>query len=414
VPSVIRRVLLIPSWYPSEDRPVGGIFVEDQAKVLSERFDVLVFTQRIYGWRDVLQGRIPTDVGFAYREGVRMYVQRVFLPPSLPIRASTAYQFARASAAMAAITRNWGKPDIVHPHVVLPCGWIGARLGRALGVPVVMTEHTGPFSAHLTSASHRTLVAETLKSCATVIAVSPSLASQIGQVAPLLPVEVIGNVIPTRFFQLAESATAAGSPGAPLRLLSVSLLTREKGYEYLLRSARLLIDGGFRKFELHIGGDGPDKPRLETMIRELRLEKTCHLLGALKRTEVRDWMQRCDVFVLPSLAETFGVVIGEAMACGKPVLATHCGGADFQVTPATGVLVAPGDSSALAAGIRVLDAKRSEFTPETIRDTVARRFGESAFLESITRRYQEAASGVASPGHETNCNTSASRGANEA
>jgi len=397
---------------------VNGVFVEDQAKVLSERFDVLVFTQRIYDWRDALRGRIPSGTGFVMREGVRVYEQKVFIPPGLSrraalayrfqhfsgqsasetssgfsLRAEMAYRFERARAAMVSITRSWGVPEILHTHTVLPGGWIGTRLGRALNVPVVLTEHTGPFSAHLTSDSQQVLVKETLQSCAKVIAVSPSLAHQIEQVDPLVPIEILGNVIPTRFFYPAESLPAADSQGALLLLFSVSLLTREKGYEYLLRAARMLIDNGFQRFELHIGGDGPDKPRLESLIRDLNLQDVCRLLGMLRRDKVRDWMRRCDLFVLPSMAETFGVVIGEAMACGKPVLSTHCGGADFQVLPETGILVAPGDASALADGIKRLASERLRYSPEVIRDAVVRRFGEAAFLEEITRKYHDAISG---------------------
>ena len=390
MPSAIRRVLLIPSWYPTPELPVNGVFVEDQAKVLSERFDVLVFTQRLYGLRDALRGRIPPERGFLQHEGVRVYEQRVFLPPKLSPRAAIAYRFERLRAAVGALTRSWGRPDIIHPHAVLPGGWIGARLGRALNVPVVLTEHTGPFTAHLTSPSHRSLVKETLQSSAKVIAVSPWLAQQIEQVEPSLSIDIVGNVIPTRFFQPAAEVPTARLEKGPLRLFSVSLLTKEKGYDHLLRAVRLLRDSAFRPFELEIGGDGPDKPRLEALIRDLRLEDTCSLLGMLKRHEVRDRMQGCDVFVLPSLAETFGVVIGEAMACGKPIVATHCGGADFQVTAETGVLVAPGDANALADGIRKLEAQSSRYAPATIRATVERRFGEAAFLESITQKYHDA------------------------
>jgi glycosyltransferase involved in cell wall biosynthesis len=369
---------------------VNGVFIEDQAKVLSERFDVLVFRQSVYGWRDVLRGRMPTAAGFTWREGIRVYEQKIFLPPRLSLRAAMTYRFARAKAAMVAINRDWGAPEIIHSHVVLPAGWVGARLGRALGVPVVLTEHTGPFSLHLSSNSRRALVIEALRSCAKVIAVSPFLANQIQEVGASVPIDIVGNVIPTRFFSLAEGQATVTSDEAPLRLFSASLLTKDKGYEYLLSAARMLTDSGFTRFELHIGGDGPDMRRLKALIRHYRLQDSCRMLGMLKREEVRDWMQRCDIFVLPSPAETFGVVIGEAMACGKPVVATHCGGADFQVTPETGVLVRPRDADALADGIRKLAAKHSKHSPATIRNAVVARFGEAAFLESITRRYQDA------------------------
>ncbi|HWF62335.1 MAG TPA: glycosyltransferase [Nitrospira sp.] len=381
--------MLIPSWYPGSADPVNGIFVEDQAEVLAERFEVLVFVQRIYGWRQVAQGRLPSRAGFAMRRGIRLYEQSIVLPPRLPYRAVAAYLLRRARAAMQTILHEWGSPDIIHPHVVLPGGWVGTRLGRLLNVPVVLTEHTGPFSAHLTSSSRRALVRETLRASNRVIAVSPSLSDQINAVDPLLKIEVLGNVIPTRFFFPVEGDTS--EKGTPLRLFSASLLTKGKGYEYLLRAARMLLDAGFHRFQLVIGGDGPDRPRLDAMITELNLRENCSMVGMLTRDELRDRMRRSDLFVFPSLAETFGMVIGEAMACGKPVLATHCGGADFQVTPKTGLLVKPGSAEALAEGVRHFAEKRSEYSAAGIHAAVAERFGETAFLDAVTCIYHDVA-----------------------
>ncbi len=388
---MIRRVLLISAWYPSDDSDVSGVFVEDQARVLSDRFNVLVFVQRIFGWRQALKNRILPGAEFTSRNGVQVYEQRVVLPPKLPWRVAMAYQLTCAIRAMAVIGRKWAIPEIVHAHVVLPAGWIAARIGRKFSVPVILTEHTGPFSAHLTSPVHRSHVREALGSCAKIIVVSPSLVRQIGDVDPHIKVEVTGNVILTNLFVPATPGCTSGSQESPLRLLSVGLLNHGKGYEHLLRAAQLLMNEGFDCFELYIGGDGPDRPRLEALIGELGLKDRCWLLGMLTRRQVVEQMQKCDVFVHPSLAETFGVVIGEAMSCGKPVLATRCGGPDFLVTPETGILVRPGDASALAQGIKELAGTRAKYSSAGIRAHVMARFGESAFLEALTRIYSDVA-----------------------
>ena len=72
------------------------------------------------------------------------------------------------------------------------------------------------------------------------------------------------------------------------------------------------------------------------MINKLDIEKQVRLLGALSRAEVKDQMIQCDAFVLSSLFETFGVVIIEALACGKPVVATKTARAGIE----GGILVA--------------------------------------------------------------------------
>ena len=94
-------------------------------------------------------------------------------------------------------------------------------------------------------------------------------------------------------------------------------------------------------------------------------------------------MQKCDVFVLSSLHETFGVVVGEAMACGKPVISTRCGGPEFIVNEENGVLVDVANAQALAGAMEDFIADRVSFDPQTVRASVVNRFSPEAFVRNI-------------------------------
>ena len=72
--------------------------------------------------------------------------------------------------------------------------------------------------------------------------------------------------------------------------------------------------------ELVLAGDGPERKRLQDLAESLGIDRACRFLGNIDRSSVRDEMRKCDLFVLPSRKETFGVVLLEAMACGKPVI----------------------------------------------------------------------------------------------
>jgi glycosyltransferase involved in cell wall biosynthesis len=109
----------------------------------------------------------------------------------------------------------------------------------------------------------------------------------------------------------------------------------------------------------------------------------------LTRQGVRQHIQDSDIFVLPSLAETFGVVVGEAMACGKPVLATRCGGPEFILTDETGVLVPVGDPVALADAMEKFINRKVSFNPSIIRSSVLARFGEESFLRNLSGIYDQ-------------------------
>ena len=99
-------------------------------------------------------------------------------------------------------------------------------------------------------------------------------------------------------------------------------------------------------------------------------------------------MQSCDVFVLPSLHETFGIVLGEAMSCGKPVIATRCGGPEFVVTDDSGCLVDVADPAALAEVMSRFIDGRLTFDSESVRSSVVSRFGVDSFLRQTSDLYQ--------------------------
>jgi glycosyltransferase involved in cell wall biosynthesis len=141
-------------------------------------------------------------------------------------------------------------------------------------------------------------------------------------------------------------------------------------------------------FKLVIGGDGKELPKLKETALRLGLSSCCTFLGMLTRGQVRDTLKAADVFILPSLGETFGIVLGEAMACGKPVISTRCGGPEFVVTPETGLLVEPADSKGLADTMSKFITGQMNYDPTVIRQSICRRFGEEAFLSAINNQYR--------------------------
>ena len=102
-------------------------------------------------------------------------------------------------------------------------------------------------------------------------------------------------------------------------------------------------------------GDGPERRRLQALAHELGIAERVAFLGF--REDVPRLLESADVVVLPSLAEGLPLAVLEAMAAGTPLVATAIGGTDEAVVDGvTGLLVPPGDASALAAAVnRVLN-----------------------------------------------------------
>lgn len=103
-------------------------------------------------------------------------------------------------------------------------------------------------------------------------------------------------------------------------------------------------------------------------------------------------MQRCDFFVLPSLFETFGVTLIEAMACGKPVIASDIGGPKEIVTEKVGKLVPPGDSETLAEAVDYMLDHYREYDPEKIVQYVRQRYSYQAVGKECDRVYRSVTS----------------------
>ena len=125
------------------------------------------------------------------------------------------------------------------------------------------------------------------------------------------------------------------------------------------------------------------------MCLSLGLGEVVHFWGYISRDEVIEMLQGCDFFVLPSLHETFSITTVEAMACGKPVVATRCGGPEQFVTEETGLLVPAGDAQALAQAIdHMLDA-HSTYDPWRLANYVRNRFSFQAVGKQLHSIYTE-------------------------
>jgi glycosyltransferase involved in cell wall biosynthesis len=154
----------------------------------------------------------------------------------------------------------------------------------------------------------------------------------------------------------AARFSVCGQEGASHRdaptIGTVAHLEERKGLRYLLDAAALLKKQGHR-FNVVLAGDGSLRQRLEQMAQSLGLAQEVTFLGFV--TDVPKFLAALDIFILPSLYEGLGVAALEAMAAGKPVVASRVGGlAELVDDSESGFLVAPANAQELAAAIAKL------------------------------------------------------------
>jgi glycosyltransferase involved in cell wall biosynthesis len=382
----MQKILIIATWYPSQRSFVDGIFIEDQAIALSENYDVIVVVPQLISLKELCFHRAKIAGGFENRSGVKVYRFPVPIIPKLGTFSILIFfeWFTRSFGRQ--IIASWGKPDIIHAHVAFPAGLLGIWLGKKYGIPVVLTEHFGPFVGLFTSKLKKKLIDNVIAGANRIIAVSPALANQIAAFYPDRSLVIVGNMIRTDFFS-PPAAEIDRTASKLVTFLVVALLSKAKGIDYLLDAARILLAKGIRNFEIIIGGDGPYRKELQKNALKTGTSEYCRFTGLLQRDQVKYYMQRCDVFVLPSLGETFSLVLAEAMSCGKPVICTRCGGPEFFVDEECGVLVGAADAVALAGAMADFIGRKFRLDPIRIRDKIESRFGKAAFTRDISRIY---------------------------
>jgi len=170
--------------------------------------------------------------------------------------------------------------------------------------------------------------------------------------------------------------------------VSITTLAKNKGVEDLINAfGRAFTNvSGVR---LVIGGDGVERRRLGELVKQLDLVSRVEFLGALSRGQVLEEVSTADVFVTSSYYETFGVAVVEALALGKPVIATRCGGPESTVRERDGILVPSSDVVALADAMRSMHTNYEKYDAPEIRQACARRFGEAAIVTRLIACYKD-------------------------
>jgi glycosyltransferase involved in cell wall biosynthesis len=177
------------------------------------------------------------------------------------------------------------------------------------------------------------------------------------------------------------------APDVPM-VLSASNLRPEKGLDVLLNAIPAILKR-CPSAVLMIAGEGPERSRLEELAATLRLGEHIRFLGL--RSDVQHFMQICDVLVVPSVwQEPAGLVVLEAMACGKPVVVTSVGGMpEPVVNEVTGLIVPPNSEADLAEAVSSIlgDRERSLKMGAAARQHVEAEYSMDRWVASTLREY---------------------------
>jgi glycosyltransferase involved in cell wall biosynthesis len=271
-----------------------------------------------------------------------------------------------------------------HTIAILAKALFAPRMRIVINVHEMLSDHLERFFSPVERRFMRAFIRHGFPRAEAIVAVSDGVKQDLVRHFSLAAdrIAVVPNPVNIeRIRRLGAEAVDVGS--SPPLIVAVGRLVQLKGFDLLIRAfARLSPSLPAR---LLIIGEGDQRATLETLIAELRLADRVTLLG----TQVNPWrfMARADVVALASRSEAFPNVIGEALALGRPVIATECspGVAEYLDHGRYGVLVPPDDVDALAAGLeRILtDAGlRRELSAHAVSRV------EAFALQPVVERYE--------------------------
>jgi glycosyltransferase involved in cell wall biosynthesis len=356
------RVLVTPAWYPWPDRPLFGVFAREQAHAVARVADVAILT-----WRHDPTLKLSFRVEESEEDGLATF----------RVRSAAGFNLAGCHAALARLRRRGWRPDVIHAHEYI-AGRAALSLGKVARAPVVVSEHYSGFALGTLSERERRRARWAFEHASVVCPVSRNLAGHVRAVAPGATLEPVPNVVDTDVFV----PTTRSGPSTRPRLVNVGGLVEVKGHRHLIAALAQLRRAG-TNLRLDVVGDGPLRPELEGLARDLGVDDLVTFHGGKPRTAVAAALREADVFVLPSLWENLPCAALEAMSTGIPIVATRVGGVPEVVDRDQGILVAPGSSDALADGLLEMIAGIGGYDREQLRAKAVLGFG----YEAIARRW---------------------------
>lgn len=371
-----KTILILPRWYPNETDVQLGTFIQKQAILLSSTYNVHV----IY-----VQASSQQNEKFRI-ENIRsngIDEQIVYFKSGSKIQNASRYKKAQELA----FERINAKIDLCHVHVPYRSAFLALKLKKEQNIPFVITEH---WSGHLKGEYaaknwlDKRLYKKVLSKASKISTVSSVLQSKFKLNTGFDSV-VIPNLI--EFSQHLEMKNPF--PAGKINLLVVSDLIDEiKNFSGLLAAFQSCLDKD-PNLHLNIVGGGPDEALISDLINELKLNEDITLHGRLAHDKVLPLYQFCDFLICNSNFETFGMVVAEAIAAGKPVISTKCGGPEEFVNESNGILIPIADTNALVAAIQKMSSTYKNYDAESISKMIREKYGSDTILSQLKMFYSD-------------------------
>lgn len=240
--------------------------------------------------------------------------------------------------------------DIIHGHYLFPAGAAAVEVGKKYNIKTYVTAHgSDMFELYKNQSFMRSTVRKVLEEADGVFAVSNALRHEIiatGVVGIANKTKLSWNSVDINKFSTKHNDSFKKEyklEDKPI-VLFVGNLIKRKNVDSLLEAKKVANSD----YYLVVVGDGPLFKKLRKKVEE---EHIRDVIFTGSRDDVEDIIPSCDVLILPSYSESFGLVLIEALACGKPVIGSDVGGITEIITDDVGLLIDPTKVSSIAMAV---------------------------------------------------------------
>jgi len=370
------HILHIPRWFPHKGDAMLGLFVKNQILSLEPEYLNTVLFIHFVDRQDTIFS-IETDSDEKIRT-INVFIRKAAKSGGLLNNAINACRYFRASMiGYRLISKQYGRPDLCHVHVLTRTGLPALWLRFFHGIPYIVSEHWSryiPDNKAFNGRIRQYFTRFIIKKSSALVCVSESLHKAMKTFGlDHKNYFTIPNVVDTELFKPGS----VQKPGARIQLINISCFEdQSKNISGLLEALRILVQ---KKVEIRLVlvGDGIDRQNLENLASDPGISEAVEFTGTLMPDELVYQLQRSDFLVQTSHYETFSTVVAESFACGIPVISTAVGIFPEVYQPDTGVMIDSGSPDAIAEAITRAISMRGQFNGIKMRQIATNRFSKA-------------------------------------
>jgi glycosyltransferase involved in cell wall biosynthesis len=377
-----KHILLLPAWYPSEEDPMFGLFVQNYAAMLSTEYKVTV----LFYNSKAAKGReksisIQSNKGFN-EVGIHYYSSNKFL--------RIIGLFTGMHKAYKIVKTRFGKPDLVHVQILTRMAVFARIMNIRFGIPYVITEHWSRYLPEHKSYKgwlRKKITKRVCRKSNGMSAVSQYLANAMQNegLRHAQPYHILYNVVDTDLFKLKHNI----SDRRIKQVIHVSCFENKSKNLTGMLDALALVKEKRSDFKVVLAGTGDDFDMICQYAEDLKLLDCVEFPGLISAEEVANYMRESDFYLQSSHYETLSVVIAEALCCGLPVLSTAVGAIPEIVNETNGMLVPDNAPKELAAAFDLMLDSCIDYSAEKIRENALNKFSAEAVRTRFNNFYNQ-------------------------